>query len=188
MRRRLTATTASLALATMLLINFKGPGDIALVATVPDTSRPLGGGLAASSGSLAQGGSAQAQGGSSGGSGVAAGSAGGSASSRSGPAPTAAPSPSPQQVSGQFTGPEVQNPFGFVQVAITVSGGKVVDVNAVSLPVGGHSGRISDFVAPILRSQALAAQSARIDGVSGATYTSQAYAMSLQGALDAAGI
>lgn len=187
MRRRLTATTASLALATMLLINFKGPGDISLVATVPGGSLPLGGG-SASSGIAAQGGSAPAQGGSSGGSGVAAGSTGGSGSSRSGPAPTAAPSPSPQQASGQFTGPEVQNPFGFVQVAIIVSGGKIVDVNAVSLPVGGHSGRISDFVAPILRSQALAAQSARIDGVSGATYTSQAYAMSLQGALDAVGI
>ena len=61
-------------------------------------------------------------------------------------------------------------------------------MNAVSLPVGGHSGQISNFVAPILRSQALAAQSSRIDGVSGATYTSEAYSMSLQGALDAAGI
>ena len=59
---------------------------------------------------------------------------------------------------------------------------------ALALPVGGHSGRISNYVAPILRTQALAAQSAAIDGVSGATYTSRAYAASLQGALDQAGL
>ena len=80
------------------------------------------------------------------------------------------------------------NPYGDVQVQITVKNGKITDVQALAMPTGGHSGRISNYVAPILRSQALSAQSANINGVSGASYTSQAYAESLQGALDAAGI
>lgn len=58
----------------------------------------------------------------------------------------------------------------------------------MALPTGGHSGRISDEVGPLLRSEALAAQSAQIDVISGATYTSRAYATSLQSALDAAGL
>jgi len=59
---------------------------------------------------------------------------------------------------------------------------------ALELPSGGRSSQISRFVEPILRSEALQAQSANIDGVSGATYTSTAYAQSLQSALDSAGI
>ena len=86
------------------------------------------------------------------------------------------------------TGPEVDNEFGPVQVEITVSGGKLVDVVAIQLPSGGRSGRISRAAAPILREEALQAQSANIDTVSGATYTSLAYAQSLQAALDSAGI
>jgi uncharacterized protein with FMN-binding domain len=79
-------------------------------------------------------------------------------------------------------------PYGPVQVQIVVTNGKIADVRALALPRGGHSGRISQFVEPILRSQALAAQSASIDGISGATFTSSAYAQSLQAALDAAGL
>ena len=66
--------------------------------------------------------------------------------------------------------------------------GKITDVQALALPVGGHSGQISNIVAPMLRSEALAAQSASIDVISGATYTSRGYATSLQSALDAAGL
>jgi uncharacterized protein with FMN-binding domain len=54
------------------------------------------------------------------------------------------------------------------------------------LPRQGRSGVISQSAAPILKGEAIAAQSASIDTVSGATYTSQAYAQSLQSALDAA--
>jgi uncharacterized protein with FMN-binding domain len=75
-----------------------------------------------------------------------------------------------------------------VEVQITVSGGKVTDVVALQLPSGGRSGRISSYAEPSLHSEALSAQSAQIDGVSGATYTSEAYAQSLQAALDQAGI
>ena len=54
--------------------------------------------------------------------------------------------------------------------------------------VGRALGRISRAAAPILREEALQAQSANIDTVSGATYTSEAYAQSLQAALDSAGL
>jgi uncharacterized protein with FMN-binding domain len=79
-------------------------------------------------------------------------------------------------------------PYGTVEVQITVSNGKITDIQAVSLPTRGRSGEISNYVAPILASEALKAQSANIDIVSGATYTSEAYAQSLQSALDQAGI
>ena len=85
-------------------------------------------------------------------------------------------------------GPIVTTRFGPVQVEIKVSGGKIVSVTALQLPSGGHSGRISDAVESVLASEALTAQSASIDTVSGATYTSIAYQRSLQAALDQAGI
>ena len=87
-----------------------------------------------------------------------------------------------------FDGTVVSTRYGPVEVEITVSNGKVTAVTAIALPSGGRSGAISDYVAPVLSSEALTAQSANIDIVSGATYTSEAYARSLQSALDQAGI
>lgn len=79
--------------------------------------------------------------------------------------------------------------YGNVQVAITVTGSHITDVTALHLTdSSGHSVRISDYAAPILRKEALAKQSAQIDMVSGATYTSEAYQQSLQSAIDAAHI
>jgi uncharacterized protein with FMN-binding domain len=52
------------------------------------------------------------------------------------------------------------------------------------MPGGGHSGQVSSYAAPQLRSEALQAQSAQINTVSGATYTSEGYIQSLQSALD----
>jgi uncharacterized protein with FMN-binding domain len=75
-----------------------------------------------------------------------------------------------------------------VQVQIAVSGGKILDVQALQLPSDrSRSARISQYAAPILRSEAIQAQSARVDIVSGATYTSRAYAQSLASALKQAG-
>lgn len=88
---------------------------------------------------------------------------------------------------GRFTGSLVQTKYGPVQVAITVSGGRMTDVTAVQLPSGDATSlKKSQQAAPILRQEALTAQSAKIDTVSGATYTSDAYKTSLQAALDAA--
>ncbi|HEY8759219.1 MAG TPA: FMN-binding protein [Candidatus Limnocylindria bacterium] len=87
-----------------------------------------------------------------------------------------------------FTGPTFETPFGPVQVQIALSGGKILDVQALQLPSDrSRSARISQYSAPILRSEAIQAQSARVDIVSGATYTSRAYAQSLASALKQAG-
>jgi hypothetical protein len=76
--------------------------------------------------------------------------------------------------------------YGTVQVRVTLDGRRITDVAAVSLPQGGHSGDVSRFAEPALRREALNAQSAHIDTVSGASYTSAGYARSLQSALDKA--
>ena len=86
-----------------------------------------------------------------------------------------------------FTGATVDTIFGPVQVQVAMFGGKVVDVRAVQLPSDrARSARISQYSAPILRSEAIQAQSARVDIISGATYTSRAYSMSLASALQQA--
>jgi len=86
-------------------------------------------------------------------------------------------------------GAVVDTRYGAVQVEITVSSGKVTDIVALQLPDSDRrSASISSRAEPVLRSEALAAQSASIDGVSGATYTSDGYEQSLQAALDAAGL
>ncbi|MEU9825887.1 FMN-binding protein [Micromonospora chersina] len=89
--------------------------------------------------------------------------------------------------SGTATGSVAQTRWGPVQVRITVSGGRITDVTAVQVPDGNHRDQeINDYAVPILRQEALAAQSARIDTVSGATVTSDGYRESLQSAIDAA--
>lgn len=102
------------------------------------------------------------------------------------PVSTPQPSKEASKGNGTFTGAVVQEPFGQVQVQITMSGGKLTDVTVLQMSTHGRSGFISQSAAPILHDEALAAQSANIDLVSGATYTSDAYAQSLQSALDQA--
>jgi uncharacterized protein with FMN-binding domain len=86
---------------------------------------------------------------------------------------------------GQVAGQAVQIPFGVVQVQLTFQNGKITDVQALQMPSDQrHSSEISSYAAPQLRSEVLQAQSAQIDTVSGATYTSMGYIQSLQSALD----
>jgi uncharacterized protein with FMN-binding domain len=90
---------------------------------------------------------------------------------------------------GSFTGSSVDTRFGSVQVQVVVASGKITDVKALHLTDnGGRSVQISNYAAPILRSEVLSSQSARVSSVGGATYTSDAYLTSLQSALDQAGI
>ena len=78
--------------------------------------------------------------------------------------------------------------YGTVQVQVTISGGRLVDIQALALPQNdGHSARISQQAFPELVSQALAAQSSQIAGVSGASYTSYGFVESLKAALTSAG-
>ncbi len=105
------------------------------------------------------------------------------------PATTPPTTAAPRATTRTVTGQAVDNPYGTVQVQITVQGHTITDVEAVQLPSDRQrSAYISQQAGPLLRQEALQAQSAQIDGVSGATYTSQAYAQSLQSALDSAGI
>jgi uncharacterized protein with FMN-binding domain len=90
---------------------------------------------------------------------------------------------------GTFTGDDVNTRFGSVQVQVTVSGGQLTDVTALQLTDDDRkSVQISNRAEPILQSEVLAAQSANVSNVSGATYTSDAYLQSLQSALDQAGL
>ena len=104
----------------------------------------------------------------------------------------AAPAPAPTKattsgVTGSFTGDGINVGYGVVQVKITVSNGKITDAVALSAP-SGRNQRWSDFAVPNLRSQTLAAQSAAITGVSGASYTSYGWYKSLITALQKAGM
>jgi uncharacterized protein with FMN-binding domain len=92
-------------------------------------------------------------------------------------------------VSGTFAGSSVSTRYGTVQVRIVVVSGKITDVVPVHLTdQGGRSVQLSNQAAPILRSEVIKAQSAKVNGVSGATYTSVAYLASVQAAIDKAGI
>ncbi|MEU5692412.1 FMN-binding protein [Actinosynnema sp. NPDC020468] len=88
-----------------------------------------------------------------------------------------------------FTGASADTRWGPVQVRITVDGGKVTDVQVVVYPDENPKDRdINARALPILVREALAAQNADIDVVSGATVTSDGYTRSLQSALDQAGL
>jgi len=83
------------------------------------------------------------------------------------------------------TGQAVQIPFGAVEVRVTANGRHIASISAVQLPHDNpFSALISRTAGPRLRREALTAQSAHIHAVSGATYTSDGYAQSLQSALD----
>jgi uncharacterized protein with FMN-binding domain len=111
-----------------------------------------------------------------------------SPSDSSAPTPTPTPSSSgPTYKDGQYTGQDFQNQFGDTQVKVTISGGRITDVQALQLPFDRQrSAEISQYAAPQLHDEVLQAQSAQIDSLSGATYTSDSYAQSVQSALDQA--
>ena len=113
-----------------------------------------------------------------------------SPSDSSAPTPTPTPTPTnpgPTYKDGQYTGQVFQNQFGDTQVKVTISGGRITDVQALQLPYDRQrSAEISQYAAPQLHDEVLQAQSAQIDTLSGATYTSDSYAQSVQSALDKA--
>ena len=93
----------------------------------------------------------------------------------------------PAAKSGTFTGPAIFVNYGTVQVKITVTNGRITDAVAVQAP-GGRNDRYTNMAVPILKQQTLKAQSANIQGASGASYTSYGWYKSLQGALADAGL
>jgi uncharacterized protein with FMN-binding domain len=100
-----------------------------------------------------------------------------------------APAPTPAAAGGggaarSATGPGVNFGYGTIAVKVTVAGSRIVNVSVPKLStLDPTSQQIAAQAIPMLRSQVLAAHSARIYGVSGATYTSEGYARSLQAAL-----
>ncbi|MFF3908784.1 FMN-binding protein [Streptomyces sp. NPDC001848] len=157
--RRIVLASAATVSGMVLLLSMKphsSPG-IAVAAPAPSSS---------ASASVGSGGSAGSDG-----SGGSSGSSGSSGSTTTG--------------TKTVTGQEAQTRYGPVQVRITVKNGKLTDVTAVEYPQDNpRDQEINSYAVPQLNREALAAQSANIDVVSGATYTSQGYQQSLQSALD----
>ncbi len=103
------------------------------------------------------------------------------------PATTAPATTSKTIINGTFTGPSINVNYGNVQVKITVVNGRITDAVAVKAPTGKND-RWTNMAVPILKAQTLKAQSANIQGASGASYTSYGWFTSLQGALAQAGL
>ena len=98
---------------------------------------------------------------------------------------SAAPASAKQTVQGD----SVMTRYGAIQLEVTVENGKITDINELAMPSNdGRSMMISQQAGPMLRKQALAANSANINGVSGATFTTMGYKQSLQSALDQLGM
>ena len=92
-------------------------------------------------------------------------------------------------VSGTFKGETSQTRWGPVQVQVTLTDGKITDVATLQYPNGDRkSSNISSRVIPWLQDEVLQIQSAQINGVSGATYTSSGFKASLASALQKAGL
>ena len=109
------------------------------------------------------------------------------ASATAAPATTAPATTSTKSINGTFTGPSINVNYGNVQVKITVIDGRITDAVAVKAP-SGRNDRWTNMSVPILKVQTLAAQSANIQGATGASYTSYGWHTSLQGALAQAGL
>jgi hypothetical protein len=93
-----------------------------------------------------------------------------------------------QAAARTVTGTAATTPYGPMQVQVTLAGARITKVTVLQRTNDGvESEQIDGMAIPKLTSEALAAQSAHIDAVSGATYTSSGYIKSLQSALDKAG-
>jgi uncharacterized protein with FMN-binding domain len=103
------------------------------------------------------------------------------------PAPTVAPAKPVGDVTGSFTGSVANTRYGPVQVKITVENGKIVDAQAVQAPSGSND-RYTQKAVPVLRQQTIAIQSANVQGVSGASFTSYGWYQSLASAISKAGL
>ncbi|MFF2053409.1 FMN-binding protein [Leifsonia sp. NPDC058194] len=106
--------------------------------------------------------------------------------------PTATPTPTPTSpttttdaTASVVTGSAVQTRYGVVQVKVTFAGSRITAVDTLQSPNrDGRDIEINQQALPLLQSEVLASQSAKIDTVSGATYTSEGYIQSVQSAID----
>lgn len=105
------------------------------------------------------------------------------------PSATAKPSAAKQAATTRvITGSVADTQYGPMQVQVTVTGGRITKVTTLQqTDLGSYSNQVDSVAIPQLTQETLAAQSAKIDAVSGASYTSQGYIQSLQSALDQPG-
>lgn len=100
------------------------------------------------------------------------------------PVPVPTPKPKGQYTDGTFTGSVADAYYGLVQVQVTISGGKITDVVFLDHPQDNNrSISINNQAMPWLKQEAIAAQSAVVDTISGASETSRAFRESLGAAL-----
>lgn len=181
MGRSLTTAAIVVSLVILVLIYARSGGKgtgAGTLALSPSASRGGGGSGTGSSGN----GSGGSEGGGSRG-GQTAGS-GGPPLAKGSNGSAGSPESKPKGATGTFTGTVINTLYGPVQVAVSEQGGHIADVKALQLPTEhAQSLFISERVAPLLREEALQAQSAEINIVSGATYTSEGFAQSLQAAI-----
>jgi uncharacterized protein with FMN-binding domain len=117
------------------------------------------------------------------------------AASTAPPAATATPAAGASPAAGKSTsgartatGDAIPTQYGNAQVRVTVAGGKITKIEALQLQGNDpKSVAISSYAEPLLRQSALTKQTAAVDVVSGATFTSASYEASLQSALDKLG-
>lgn len=163
--RRMIVTSAATAAGIVLLLSLKPHGS-ASAQSLPVISSDTGAASAPSS--PAQSGSGTSNGPTSGSSSPATPAAGGTRT---------------------ITGSAVDTRYGPVQVRVTLAGSKLTKVDVLQYPSeSNRDEEINTYALPQLNQEAIAAGTAQIDSVSGATYTSDGYTRSLQSALDQAGI
>lgn len=144
-------------------------------AATPGAMAALNSGSSASAGSLNIGG----------GSSTSKGTGSSSASSSSSSAHSSVTTAARAATTRSAVGSDVQYGYGDVEVKVTMTGSKITDVSLVRHSAYDQRSAMIDQVAlPQLHSQALSLQNGKVDGVSGATYTSEGYAQSLQSAID----
>jgi uncharacterized protein with FMN-binding domain len=166
------AVSAALASAGILLAGWQAGTQVSGISTINTSTTAAGSTGLSGTGSSGTGSSGT-------------GSSGGNASGSSGTGSSGAAA----SAAGTYKGAAVQTRFGAVQVQITVSGGAITDVTPLQLTDDDRKSiQISNRAAPLLRTEVLAAQSADVQSISGATVTSNAYLTSLQAALDAANL
>ena len=188
MRRIVVWAMSTLTVLVLLFSYNTSRGSSALVAAetrqVTTTSKSSGGGGATSGSAGSSASSAGAAG-----SGAAGGSSGQDAAAAAGPS-ASAPTSSSAGTSSQaktYAGDAVMTRYGDVQVQITVQDGKISAVEVLQVPMQDrHDEMINSMAVPVYNQEAVSAQSAQIDVVSGATYTWQGYTQSLQSAIDQA--
>jgi hypothetical protein len=170
--RRVILAIVSTVVGLVLLLTFKTHGTSGVSSPPAAIGTPSAGSGGAGSGGTGSGGTGSGAGGAS-------------------AAPGAAASPTGGSTTGgkTVTGAAANTIYGPVQVQITVESGKVTAAKAVVFPQEtSRDAQINAFAIPELDREAVSAGSAKIDMVSGATYTSQGYITSLQSALDQAKI